>query len=155
MKDYDLNIHYHPLKANIVEDALSRKALCNMAIQITQDQHILRDLERLDVELKIHEPRVLLPVLQIKPTLEENILEKQRDDSELQKAKKNIEEGKVSEFRIDHNGAICFKNRLCVPNDPDLKQRILEESHFSPYTIHPGSTKMYHENRNCKIHCRM
>jgi len=30
-----------------------------------------------------------------------------------------------------------------VPNDKEIKQRILEEAHRSPYTIHPGSTKMY------------
>nr|AAL79340.1 Putative 22 kDa kafirin cluster; Ty3-Gypsy type [Oryza sativa]AAM48279.1 Putative 22 kDa kafirin cluster; Ty3-Gypsy type [Oryza sativa Japonica Group]AAP53268.1 retrotransposon protein, putative, Ty3-gypsy subclass [Oryza sativa Japonica Group] len=95
------------------KDALSRKALCNMAIQITQDQHILRDLERLDVELKIHEPGVLLAVLQIKPTLEENILEKQRDDSELQKAKKNIEEGK--RVKAEHQRPAGLLQPLSIP----------------------------------------
>jgi hypothetical protein len=29
IKDYDLEVHYHPSKANVVADALSRKAQCN------------------------------------------------------------------------------------------------------------------------------
>jgi hypothetical protein len=29
IKDYDLEVHYHPGKANVVADALSRKVHCN------------------------------------------------------------------------------------------------------------------------------
>jgi hypothetical protein len=29
IKDYDLEVHYHPGKANVVADALNRKAQCN------------------------------------------------------------------------------------------------------------------------------
>uniref|UniRef100_A0A2N9EM84 Reverse transcriptase n=1 Tax=Fagus sylvatica TaxID=28930 RepID=A0A2N9EM84_FAGSY len=36
---------------------------------------------------------------------------------------------------------------LCVPNDPSIKNDILEEAHRSPYTMHPGSTKMYRDLR--------
>jgi hypothetical protein len=30
-----------------------------------------------------------------------------------------------------------------VPNDPEIKKLILQEAHDSPYSIHPGNTKMY------------
>lgn len=38
-----------------------------------------------------------------------------------------------------------FGNRLCVPIDPEIKRIILEKAHHSPFTVHSGSTKMYHD----------
>ena len=35
LKDYDLTIHYHPEKANVVADALSRKSMENLTVLIT------------------------------------------------------------------------------------------------------------------------
>jgi hypothetical protein len=32
IKDYDLRINYHPVKANVVADALSHKKYCNHGI---------------------------------------------------------------------------------------------------------------------------
>nr|GFD49059.1 retrotransposon protein, putative, Ty3-gypsy subclass [Tanacetum cinerariifolium] len=48
-KDYDTNIQYHLGKANVVADALSRKL--GMIVGIKVDEEIIRDLERLDIEL--------------------------------------------------------------------------------------------------------
>ena len=36
-------------------------------------------------------------------------------------------------------------NRVCVPNVNNLRQRILQEAHYTPYSVHPGATKMYHD----------
>jgi hypothetical protein len=52
---------------------------------------------------------------------------------------------KVACFREDAEGTLWFKERLVVPKKEALKKKILDEAHTSRYTIHPGSTKMYHD----------
>ena len=51
MKDYDITIHYHPRKANVVADALSRKSGGAVAALITCPTRLLRDLEEMQVEV--------------------------------------------------------------------------------------------------------
>jgi hypothetical protein len=48
-------------------------------------------------------------------------------------------------FSIDQEGVLWYNGRLCVPNIEELKQSILKEAHYTPYSIHPGGTKMYQD----------
>ena len=57
--------------------------------------------------------------------------------------KNNLSEGKAKGFREDENGTVWYKDRICVPENDDLRKMILQEAHDSPYSIHPSSTKMY------------
>ena len=43
------------------------------------------------------------------------------------------------------NGVLMFRNRVCVPDVPELKNRVLDEGHRSSLSIHPGATKMYQD----------
>ncbi|MGI4673420.1 Ty3/Gypsy family RNase HI domain-containing protein [Klebsiella pneumoniae] len=50
IKDYDCEIHYHPGKANVVADALSRKERLKM---ITSSEELIKDFERMEIDIKI------------------------------------------------------------------------------------------------------
>jgi hypothetical protein len=75
--------------------------------------------------------------------LKYEIIQKQADDPFIQEEIKRIEEGKPSEFQVGYFDSLYFQKRMCVPDDPKVKAIILEEAHETPYSIHPGSTKMY------------
>jgi hypothetical protein len=51
----------------------------------------------------------------------------------------------VDYFRVDGEGTLWFKGRLVVPKNDVLRKKIFDEAHTSKYSIHPGSTMMYHD----------
>ena len=54
-----------------------------------------------------------------------------------------VNQGKGVDFRLDENGVLSFRDRVCVPDVLELKKRILEEGHVSSLSIHPEATMMY------------
>jgi len=84
-----------------------------------------------------------LYALQVQSNIFDEILEAQCNDPYLEKLKKTVMEGEASGFIIQENGGLFYKNRWCVPNDPQLKRKILEEAHSTPYSVHPGEVKLY------------
>jgi hypothetical protein len=81
--------------------------------------------------------------------LRAEIIAAQKDDEGMSHIKRRMLEGdpKVTCFHKDAEGTLWFKNRLVVPKEQALKKKILDETHTSRYSIHPGSTKMYHDLR--------
>ena len=51
IKDYDLEVHYHPGKANVVADALSRRSHCNCLIARPFDSTLCQEMEKLNLEI--------------------------------------------------------------------------------------------------------
>jgi hypothetical protein len=54
-----------------------------------------------------------------------------------------MREEKVQNYKIDEQGTLWLKNRLCVPQDQQIRESILSEARDSRYSIHPSCTKMY------------
>ena len=54
-----------------------------------------------------------------------------------------MNKGKAKGFRVDEHETLWFEDRVYVPNNAEIRKLILQEAHDSPYSIHPGNTKMY------------
>ena len=68
-----------------------------------------------------------------------------RSDGYLQAMIRRSKETGKTDFSIKDDGSLWCKDRLCVPDNLELKKKILKEVHSTPYTAHPGNTKMYHD----------
>ena len=128
IKDYNLEVHYHLGKANVVADALSQKSH-----QVEEES------------LSLNHAEVLARIALVLDLLEQIIVEQRQDVSEILHIKKLIAEGRGPHFSVDDLGVVKFKNRLVVPSSDELKRKILDEAHNSKLSIHLGSNKMYHD----------
>jgi hypothetical protein len=91
----------------------------------------------------------LFNIILTPPTLKAEIVAAQKDGEGMDHIRRRMREGdpKVTCFREDAEGTLWFKERLVVPRREALKKKILDEAHTSRYSIHLGSTKMYHDLR--------
>nr|GFB20171.1 retrotransposon protein, putative, Ty3-gypsy subclass [Tanacetum cinerariifolium] len=85
-----------------------------MIAGIKVEEEIIRDLERLDIELYVHGQHGYWASLRV-------------------------------EFHLDNDNVLWQGTRLVVPNDSSLREALLTEAHSSPFLVHPGSIKMYHD----------
>jgi hypothetical protein len=101
---------------------------------------LYEEMERLSLEI-IEEGQ--LNELRVKYTLEDQIRQAQKGCLEIEEVKSLMERGKVADYRLDDQGTLWLKDRICVPRGKEIRDSILKEAHDSLYSIHPGCRKMY------------
>ncbi|KAA0067841.1 reverse transcriptase [Cucumis melo var. makuwa] len=136
IKDYDCTIEYHPGKANVVADALSRKsrlpksALCGIRVGL------LNELRGSKAVVTTEDSGSFLAQFHVRSSLVTEIVRRFSEDSNLQKKFEKSKKGLDVEFELRTDGAIVKQGRLCVPNISELKNTILKEAHSSAYAMH-------------------
>ncbi|KAA0043070.1 reverse transcriptase [Cucumis melo var. makuwa] len=94
VKDYDCEILYHPGKANVVADALSRK-VSHSASLITRQAPLHRDLERAEIAVSVGAVTMQLAQLTVQSTLRQRIIDAQRNDPYLVEKRSLAEPGQA------------------------------------------------------------
>ncbi|KAJ9544303.1 hypothetical protein OSB04_024010 [Centaurea solstitialis] len=118
LSDYDCEIKYHPGKANVVADALSRKE-------------------------RVKPTRTRAMGVLVQTSLKGQILEAQREALKADNLKKETLHKMEKEFEEKTDGLRYFKGRVWIPKVDQSRTMIMDEAHQSRYSIHPGSDKMY------------
>nr|GEX87271.1 putative reverse transcriptase domain-containing protein [Tanacetum cinerariifolium] len=128
LSDNDCDIRYHPGKANVVADALSRK----------ERSRPLR-VQALVITMALNLPKEILEA-QTEALKPENL---SAEDVGGMLRKHHPKE----KLKPRADGTLCLNNRSWVPCFGHLRTLIMHESHKSKYSIHPGSDKMYQDLR--------
>ncbi|GJX65571.1 putative reverse transcriptase domain-containing protein [Tanacetum coccineum] len=131
LSDYDCEIRYHPGKANVVADALSRK-----------EREPLR-VRALVMTIGLDLPKQILKA-QTEARKPENI-KKEDVGGILVENSKDPEKLRTEKLEPRADGTMCLNGRSWLPCYGDLRTVIMHESHKSKYSIYPGSDKMYQD----------
>jgi hypothetical protein len=141
LKDYDIAINYHPGKANVVADALSRRSHVSQLVVDSKPFESCKEFDKLNLRIFA---KTEATEMEVGSNILQEIRKGQVEDEKIQEIKRNIKEEKSSGFLMYEEGVLWYKERICVPNIKELKDNIRHEAHESAYSFYPGGNKMYH-----------
>jgi hypothetical protein len=138
IKDYDLRINYHPGKANVVADALSRRSHVSQLVVNNMPFELCEEFDKLNLRIVANTEAT---EMEVGSNLLQEIQKGQVEDEKIQEIKCNIKEEKSPGFSEDEEGVLLYNGRICVYNIKELKDKILREAHESVYSIHTGGIR--------------
>ncbi|GJX28016.1 putative reverse transcriptase domain-containing protein [Tanacetum coccineum] len=124
--DYECEIRYHPGKANVVADALSRKE-------------------------RVKPRRVRAMAMTIQSGMKVLILAAQKEAFEQENLPSERLNGLEQQMEKRDDGSLYFLDRIWVPLVGDVRITIMDEAYKSKYYVHPGADKMYYDLRDSLV----
>jgi hypothetical protein len=128
IRDYDLGINYHPGKANVVADALSRRCHMSQLVMDSMPFELCEEFDKLNLRIIANTEAM---EMEVGSSLLLEIRRGQLEDEKVQEIKHNIKEEKSPGFSEDDEGVLWYQGSICVPNVKELKNKILHEAHVS------------------------
>ena len=120
IKDYELEIHYHTGKANVVANELIHKASCHCLTVKTSDITLCQEMEKLNLGIIQHGT---LNQLKLESVLLQKIIDAQRSDKGMKHIHEKIKAGKANCFRKDDQDIVWFNNHIVVPKNDVVRQQ--------------------------------
>jgi len=144
LKDYDFELLYHPRKANVVVDALSRKTV-HVALLMVKEVELLEKFRDMKLQVEVRPEFIRCSTLTISSDFLGSVRERKLLDASLNRVREQLGSDEARDFALGDDGILRFQGRVCVPDDVEVKKLILEEGHKSRLSLHPDMTKMYQD----------
>ncbi|KAH0748340.1 hypothetical protein KY290_027572 [Solanum tuberosum] len=146
LKHYDMRVHYHLGKENVVADAFSRLSMSSVAHVEEERRELAKDVHRLArlgfCLMSISDGGVTVQN-GAESSLVVEVKEKQDSDPILLELKSAVHNQRMEILSQGGDGVLRYQGILSVPDVGELRHHIVAEAHNSRYSIHPGATKMY------------
>src|SRR5688572_584478 len=114
-----MSVLYHPGKANVVADALSRLSMGSMSDVEDSKRELVRDVHRLahlGVRLMDTNDGKVLVQKGFESSLVHDVKIKQDLDPKLVELKKLVVEKNIEAFSLKEDGVLRYQDRLCFPD---------------------------------------
>ena len=112
LKDYEFELHYHPGKANVVADALSRKSL-HVSTMMMRELDLIEKLRDLNLAVEVHPRSFRFGMLEITSGFLQQVREAQKDDEFLCEQEELLAQSDSSDFSKGVDGILRFRGRIC------------------------------------------
>ena len=106
----------------MVADALSQKPVSLNTMMESLPPELQEEITQLNLVII---DTGLAIMMEVTPTLEDEIRKAQPNDPVLEKHARRMLAGQTSDFSKDQQGTLRFHGRICVPRQEDLRKRIL------------------------------
>ena len=131
LEDYEFTLHYHPGKANVVADALSRKSQGALASIASREWRMLETVGQFRLQYD-EQAQGTLGSMMAMPSLLSRVIESQLKDAELVSIRDRVQSSTTDEgWAIHTDGSLRYRGRVVVPQSTDLREEILWEFHCS------------------------
>ena len=130
LKDYDFELLYHPGKANVVADTLSRKTVHTTHLMI-KERELLEKFRDMKLHVELESGFIRCSNLTISSDFLDSVRERQLLDASLNRVREQLGLEETRDFALGNDSILRFQGKVCVPEDVEVKKLILEEGHKS------------------------